>query len=182
MAFRYVVRKRTFGFDKTNTEKYVARAFSVADIDYDTLCDQITKQGLIPRGIVKSVMDGLIDAICTYMSVGATVRMGDFGSFRPGLNSKAQIAEEDVTANVIYRQKMIFTPGKLLKNMLADTGIRAITTIPEDTTDGTNGGSSGNTGGSGSGDPDDNTGTGGTGGNTGGGGDGTGSGGDDSMD
>jgi hypothetical protein len=31
-------------------------------------------------------LDGMIDALCTYASIGATVRLGDFGSLRPGLN------------------------------------------------------------------------------------------------
>ena len=62
----------------TKTEKYVAASYSVANIDFDRLCDQVTSQGMVPRGIVKAVLDGMIDALCTYASIGATVRLGDF--------------------------------------------------------------------------------------------------------
>ena len=88
MAFRYVVKKRVFGFDESKSEKYVAASFSIGEISYDRLCDQVTKEGMAPRGVVKMVMDGLIDALSTYVSLGATVKLGDFGTIRPGLNCK----------------------------------------------------------------------------------------------
>ena len=50
MAFRYVVKKRMVGIG-TKTEKYVAASYSVANIDFDRLCDQVTSQGMVPRGI-----------------------------------------------------------------------------------------------------------------------------------
>ena len=59
MAFRYVVKKRMVGIG-TKTEKYVAASYSVANIDFDRLCDQVTSQGMVPRGIVKAVLDGMI--------------------------------------------------------------------------------------------------------------------------
>ena len=90
MAFRYVVKKRVFGFDESKSEKYVATSFSIGEISYDRLCDQVTKEGMAPRGVVKMVMDGLIDALSTYVSLGATVKLGDFGTIRPGLNCKSQ--------------------------------------------------------------------------------------------
>ena len=114
MAFRYVVKKRVFGFDKSKSEKYVAASFSIGEISYDRLCDQVTKEGMAPRGVVKMVMDGLIDALSTYVSLGATVKLGDFGTIRPGLNCKSQSEAKDVTADSIYRQKLILTPGKRL--------------------------------------------------------------------
>ena len=98
MAFRYVVKKRMVGIG-TKTEKYVAASYSVANIDFDRLCDQVTSQGMVPRGIVKAVLDGMIDALCTYASIGATVRLGDFGSLRPGLNGKSQEDAKSVTAD-----------------------------------------------------------------------------------
>lgn len=63
MAFRYTIKKRVFGLDTAKSEKYVASSFSIAEIDYNKLCDQVTKEGMAPRGVVKMVMDGLIDAL-----------------------------------------------------------------------------------------------------------------------
>ena len=153
MAFRYVVKKRVFGLDESKSEKYVAASFSIGEISYDRLCDQVTKEGMAPRGVVKMVMDGLIDALSTYVSLGATVKLGDFGTIRPGLNCKSQSEAKDVaqhvrdkkaaTADSIYRQKLILTPGKRLKDMVKSAGITRISTNGEEiaTGGGSNGGS-----------------------------------------
>lgn len=151
MAFRYVVKQKMVGIGKDKVQKYVAASFSVADIDFNTLCEQITSQGLMPRGIVKSVMDGMIDALCTYASIGATVRLGDFGSIRPGINGKSQDEQKKVTADVIYRQKLIFVPGKRLKAMMQQAGITRMVTDGISSEDGGNTGG-GNSGGGSDGD------------------------------
>lgn len=157
MAFRYVVRKRMVGIGADKVEKYVAASYSVADVDFDRLCDQVTSQGMVPRGIVKAVLDGLIDALCTYASIGATVRLGDFGSIRPGLNGKNQEDAKSVTADVVYRQKLIFVPGQRLKSMMKQSGVTRLVTgaevMPDD--EGGNDGTGG-TGDEGSGEDGDN--------------------------
>lgn len=136
MAFRYVVRKRRVGIGSAKTEKYVAASYSVADIDFDRLCDQVTSQGMVPRGIVKAVLDGMVDALCTYASIGATVRLGGFGSIRPGLNGKSQEDAKSVTADAVYRQKLIFVPGQRLKDMMKQSGVTRLVvnaeTVPAD--------------------------------------------------
>lgn len=150
MSFRYAVRKKMINVGEVKGEKYVAAAVSVADIDFSMLCDQVTSQGFVPRGIVKAVLDGMIDALCTYASIGATVRLGDFGSIRPGLNSKSQEDAKSVTADVVYRQKLIFVPGKRLKNMMKDSGVTRIVVESENTStengDNENGGSNNGSG------------------------------------
>lgn len=44
MAFRYVVKKRVFGFDKSKSEKYVAASFSIGEISYDRLWTRLRKR------------------------------------------------------------------------------------------------------------------------------------------
>lgn len=53
MAFRYVVKKRMVGII-LKTEKYVAASYSVANIDFDRLCDQVTSQGMVLKRYRKS--------------------------------------------------------------------------------------------------------------------------------
>ena len=45
MSLKYVIKKRTFGFDKTKTEKYVAQNVITNTLDFRNLCDEITKVG-----------------------------------------------------------------------------------------------------------------------------------------
>lgn len=57
MALRYVIKKRTFGFDKTKAEKYVAQNVITNTVDFRDLCEEITKVGMVPSGAVKFVLD-----------------------------------------------------------------------------------------------------------------------------
>ena len=69
MAFNYEVKKRVFGFDKTKTEKYVAQMKTLGIIQFGDLCDEVTKVGMAPRGVVKMVLDGLIDTLNINLSL-----------------------------------------------------------------------------------------------------------------
>ena len=52
MALNYEVKKRVFGFDKTKTEKYVAQLKTLGMVEFEDLCDEVTKVGMAPRGVV----------------------------------------------------------------------------------------------------------------------------------
>ena len=126
MALKYVVKKNTFGFDENKAEKYVARPFNVVTVDFKMLCDQVTKVGFVPRGTVKSVLDGLIDSLKTYMEIGASVSLGEFGTFRPSFGCKSQNDAKGVTTETLKNRKIIFTPGSLLKGMIKTVSIQKL--------------------------------------------------------
>lgn len=124
MALKYVVKKTVFGFDQTKTPKYVARPLLAGTVNYPALCDQVTKVGMAPRGIVKMVTDGLIDAIRWNLENHLSVKLGDFGTFRPAFGCKSQENEKDVNAESLRHRKIIFTPGAYFKDMLSDVSIQ----------------------------------------------------------
>ena len=126
MALKYVVKKTTFGFDENKAEKYVARPFNVVTVDFKMLCDPVTKVGFVPRGTVKSVLDGLIDSLKTYMEIGASVSLGEFGTFRPSFGCKSQNNAKGVTTETLKNRKIIFTPGSLLKGMIKTVSIQKL--------------------------------------------------------
>lgn len=43
MALQYVVTKRVFGFDKTNTEKYVAKSVGSGKMNFDKMCEKVSR-------------------------------------------------------------------------------------------------------------------------------------------
>ena len=139
MGLKYVVKKTVFGFDQTKTPKYVARPLPAGTVGYPALCDQVTKVGMAPRGVVKMVTDGLIDAIRWNLENHLSVKLGDFGTFRPAFGCKSQENEKDVNAESLRHRKIIFTPGAYFKDMLSDVSIQKFE-IPK--TDETGSGSS----------------------------------------
>ena len=58
MAIKYEVKKVVFGFDKTNTEKFVAQTKVLGLVKFDKLCEEVQKVSMAPRGVVKMVIDG----------------------------------------------------------------------------------------------------------------------------
>ena len=118
MAIKYEVKKVVFGFDKTKTEKFVAQAKVLGMVEFKTLCEEVQKVSMAPRGGVKMVIDGLIDTLNMDLDKGYSVQLGDFGCFRPGLNAKSQTGVKDVDANTVYRRKIIFSSGSYFKEML----------------------------------------------------------------
>ena len=118
MAIKYEVKKVVFGFDKTKTEKFVAQAKVLGMVEFKTLCEEVQKVSMAPRGVVKMVIDGMIDTLNMDLDKGYSVQLGDFGCFRPGLNAKSQTGVKDVDANTVYRRKIIFSSGSYFKEML----------------------------------------------------------------
>lgn len=132
MAIKYVIKKRVFGFDDTKAEKYVAQSFSNGSIEFKELCEEITKVGMVPSGMVKFVLDALIDTLNMNLNKGISVQLGDFGHFRPGINSKSQDAAKDVDAGTIHRRRIIFSPGYKFRDMLKKVSIEKLTIAPTD--------------------------------------------------
>ena len=56
MALQYVVTKRVFGFDKTNTEKYVAKSVGSGKMNFDKMCEKVSRLCGIHRKVVDLVV------------------------------------------------------------------------------------------------------------------------------
>ena len=125
MALKYVVKKTVSGFDKTKTEKYVARPLLAGTVSSSELCDQIAKMSaVLPSSVVKMVIDVLVEALEWNLTNHMSVKLGDFGTFRPGFNCKCQDEEKDVNADVLCCRKIIFTVSGNFKRILHNTSIR----------------------------------------------------------
>lgn len=150
MAIKYEVKKVVFGFDKTNTEKFVAQTKVLGLVKFDKLCEEVQKVSMAPRGVVKMVIDGLIDTLNMDLDKGYSVQLGDFGCFRPGLNAKSQAGAGGVDANTVYRRKIIFYPGSYFKDMLGKASVERLEfgkgTVAKDTVVKPGGGDSGDGG------------------------------------
>ncbi len=96
-------------------------------VEFKTLCEEVQKVSMAPRGVVKMVIDGLIDTLKMDLDKGYSVQLGDFGCFRPGLNAKSQAGVEDVDANTVYRRKNLFVREAIFKSMLGKATVERLT-------------------------------------------------------
>ncbi len=123
MALEYVVAKRVFGFDRTKTEKYVARSVRSGNVNFEKMCGQVSRLCGIHRKVVDLVVSGLVDIMSENIDEGRSVQLGEFGHFRPSFKAKSASEEKDITADKVVRKKIIFTPGKIFRNTLQDMSI-----------------------------------------------------------
>ena len=145
MALEYVVTKRVFGFDKSKTEKYVAKSVGSGQMSFQKLCAKVSRLCGVHRKVVDLVVSGLVDMMAEDIDDGKTVQMGEFGLFRPTIQAKsAETAEEVKTSNIV-RKRIVFTPGKIFHRTLEDMSVTRSVPVDTDYTDG-NSNSSGNGG------------------------------------
>ena len=144
MAIRYKKKQITLCFDKENkVEKYVAANVLVGSISYSKLCDEVNQRTGIHRAMVDVVLKGVQDTMVSFVEEGFSVKLGEFGSFRPAINAESQDKEDDVNAHTIIRRKIVFTPGNKFKAMLGGANMELFGDGTTITGSGNNGGSSG---------------------------------------
>ena len=151
MALEYVVTKRVFGFDDTKTEKYVAKSVRSGQMSFSKTCAKVSRLCGIHRKVVDLVVSGLVDMMAEDIDDGKSVQLGEFGIFSPTIRTKSSDEEKEISSKSIVQRKILFYPGKIFKDTLADMSITRRAEIETDYTDGSSNG--GNTGGKpGSGD------------------------------
>ena len=125
MALKYVVKKTVFGFDQTKTEKYVARPLLAGTVNYPELYEQAAKRCMgVSNSVIRMVIDDLIKVLEWNLLNHMSVKLDDFGTFRPGLGCKPQSEEKDVNADVLCRRKIIFTTSGNFKRILDTASVR----------------------------------------------------------
>ena len=151
MALEYVVTKRVFGFDNTKTEKYVAKSVRSGQMSFSKTCAKVSRLCGVHRKVVDLVVSGLVDMMAEDIDDGKSVQLGEFGIFSPTIRTKSSDEEKEISSKSIVQRKILFYPGKIFKDTLADMSITRRAEIETDYTDGSSNG--GNTGGKpGSGD------------------------------
>ena len=151
MALEYVVTKRVFGFDDTKTEKYVAKSVRSGQMSFSKTCAKVSRLCGVHRKVVDLVVSGLVDMMAEDIDDGKSVQLGEFGIFSPTIRTKSSDEEKEISSKSIVQRKILFYPGKIFKDTLADMSITRRAEIETDYTDGSSNGD--NTGGKpGSGD------------------------------
>lgn len=126
MALKYVTKKTVFGFDKTNTVKYVARPLLTGTVRYIALCEQVAmaSMGAVPVEVVMRVLDSLTDVLRMNLIDCRSVKLDEFGTLRPSFSCKCQDSEMAVDENVVRRRKIIFTASGEFKAQLNNFSVQ----------------------------------------------------------
>ena len=98
--------------------KFYVQPITDGTVTKKTLADDLVLISSLSRGDISSVIENLIDILPKYLLMGKSVQLGELGTLRVSFSSEGADTKEQLNAKMIRGQKVIFTPGKLLKEML----------------------------------------------------------------
>ncbi|NDV66874.1 hypothetical protein [Bacteroides sp. 224] len=141
--------------DKDKPTMFRIKTTKQQELSFEELLDEVSNACGVGRAQTKASVEGLLDRMTVFMNHGMIIRLGDFGSFRPAINVKAQKSADDLKVDNIRRRKIIFTPGKRFKYMLSNLSFRTIDDSVSSSNAGNGNSGSGNSGNGNSGEGDE---------------------------
>lgn len=131
-----IIEKRAIklNYKEGKPTAYKMAAVRQQKVTYDKLLDEVSNACGVNRAQSKAVIEALIDRMTMFMDYGMGVQLGDFGTFQPGIVSKAKASEDEVSSDDVRRVKIRYYPGKRFKDMLAQI---SLATFDEDADDST---------------------------------------------
>lgn len=152
MAMMYEKRETTLSFKEDKPTVYKLTPVRQQQVPFDELLNEVSAACGVNRAQVKASVEALIDRMSMFMNYGMTVKLGEFGSFKPTFNSKSETTADALSADNVTRKKILFYPGKRFKTMLDNISVVSYGMDDNSQEGGNNGG--GDTGGNGEGGSD----------------------------
>ena len=116
MAIKYRIHEQQNAL--TKTMQYTARIVPVEPLTLEDIVEGIEKTSTVSSADIKAVLDALQFEVIRALRAGNSVRLGDLGSFRPTLSSRASLSAEAFTAANIKGVRVRYVPSAALKNDL----------------------------------------------------------------
>ncbi|MBN2348111.1 MAG: HU family DNA-binding protein [Bacteroidales bacterium] len=114
-----VIEKGQPGVAGGGEKKFYASTSSDGEVSLAGLTTSIEKISTVSGADIRAVLYALVDVMTDTLADGRIVRMGELGSLRVSISSEGKLTAEEVNANAIRNSKVIFTPGKKIKDMLS---------------------------------------------------------------
>ncbi|MCM1312441.1 MAG: HU family DNA-binding protein [Bacteroides sp.] len=97
---------------------YITRVVTFSRISATALIDSASRNSSITKGHISASCDAIMNEFQNYLLNGHSVEIPYLGTFRLGVSCKSADKAEDVSANNVYRKKIIFTPSVSFKALL----------------------------------------------------------------
>lgn len=124
MAIKFKAQARKNPQDLSLPEKYYASAIADGEVDMDYLAEQISYQSTVTESDCYAVLLSLERNIMDALKQGRIVKLGRLGNFQVSISSEGRDLETEVDANAIIKTRILFRPGKRLRNLLNDLSFK----------------------------------------------------------
>jgi hypothetical protein len=118
MAIKFKTQPRKNPQDMVAPEKFYAAAISNGETDMESLAEMIAYQSTLTDTDCYAVLRSLEHNIVNELRQGRIVKLGSLGNFQVSISSEGKVSPEDVSATDITKSRILFRPGKKLRNLL----------------------------------------------------------------
>ena len=126
MSVKISVTQRRDPRDPNSQPKYYATVRSNGRVDSHGLAKDINKMSTVSSVDTAAVLEAFINVVPDLLADGKIVELGDLGTFRVSVSSEGAETPEEVTARSITDVRIIFQPGKRIRQMLSGTAFEKI--------------------------------------------------------
>ncbi|MEI6062043.1 MAG: HU family DNA-binding protein [Bacteroidota bacterium] len=118
MSIRFKTIQRINPKDLAAPRKYYATVEQKEKIGIDRLSEKLAAESIVSRADASAVFTAVLDTMLRELKEGSPVEMGKLGTISISFSSRGMASEDEVTAASISKARIIFRPGKELKDML----------------------------------------------------------------
>ena len=129
---KYSVIPRINPRDRESEPKFYAQARMSGEVSLREMCDRIQQSCTVTKADVHAVLVAMEDVFVDALKGGEIIRLGDLGTFRVSLSSKGSLTEKEYTSSLITKSRIIFRPGSVLSDALANLSFSKLTDKKED--------------------------------------------------
>ena len=98
---------------------YASPVMEEKDLTLQGLTKEIERASTVNGADIRAVLYAMVEIAVDALSEGKIVRLGDLGSLRITLSSEGKNTAAEVSARAVKKTGVIFTPGKMLQEMLS---------------------------------------------------------------
>jgi predicted histone-like DNA-binding protein len=120
MPIKFKSQSRKNPQDLTAPEKFYAAAVSNGETDMEALAEMIAYQSTLTDTDCYAVLRSLEHNIINELKQGRIVKLGSLGNFQVSISSGGKVTPEDVSATDVTKSRILFRPGKKLRNLLGN--------------------------------------------------------------
>lgn len=120
MPIKFKTQSRKNPQDLTAPEKYYAAAVSNGETDMEALAEMIAYQSTLTDTDCYAVLRSLEYNIINELKQGRIVKLGSLGNFQVSISSEGKVTPEEVAATDVTKSRILFRPGKKLRNLLGN--------------------------------------------------------------
>ena len=117
--------------DRESEAKFYGNVKSSGDINIRERAERIQGSCTVTKADVYAVLVALEDVISESIQKGEIVRLMDIGTFRVGISTKGALKEEEFSESLIKKTRILFRPGSVLQNALAQINFTKVKRIVE---------------------------------------------------